>query len=138
MNESTPLPSHLLLFDGVCNLCNGAVQFVLKNDRQGLIHFASIQSPTGSRIYREHGLDPDHPHTMLFISPDGVFRESTAALEIAGHLGGLWGLAKVFKIIPQPLRDRAYLFIASHRYRWFGKHDQCMLPRPEWRHRFVS
>lgn len=130
--------SHLLLFDGVCNLCDGAVQFVLKHDRRCLIHFASIQSVTGSRLYRQQGLDPDSPRTMLLITPQGVFRESDAALEIASLLGGVWGLAKLLKILPRGLRDQAYLFVARHRYRWFGKKDQCLLPRPEWKSRFLD
>ncbi|TDU71346.1 putative DCC family thiol-disulfide oxidoreductase YuxK [Prosthecobacter fusiformis] len=138
MSDVTSPPSHLLLFDGVCNLCDSSVQFVLKHDRKGIIHFASIQSEVGSRLYRQHGLDPEHPHSMLFISPKGVFKESDAALEIAGHLGGLWSLLKIFKFIPRALRDQAYLFVASNRYRWFGQKDACALPRPEWRHRFLS
>ena len=76
-----------MIFDGVCNLCDGAVQFVLKHDAQGRIHFGSIQSETGSQFYRQHGLDPEKPHTMLFISPQGVFHQSDAALEIASAAG---------------------------------------------------
>ncbi len=129
---------YLLLFDGVCNLCDGAVQFVLKHDTQGRIHFGSIQSEAGSQLYRQHGLDPEKPHTMLFISPKGAFHQSDAALEIADQLGLPWSLAKVFKVIPKTLRDRAYRFVADHRYQWFGKHDQCALPRPEWRGRFLK
>lgn len=138
MSDSRPQPSHLLLFDGVCNLCHGAVQFILKRDRSGIIHFASIQSETGRKIYQEQGLDPDHPESMLLITPKGVFQESAAALEIASLLGGFWRLSLVFKILPRGLRDPLYRFIASHRYRWFGKKQQCPLPRPEWRHRFIA
>jgi len=130
--------SHLLLFDGVCNLCDGAVQFLLKRDRRGLIHFASIQSDLGSELYRQHGLDPERPNTMLLITPKGVFHQSDAALEIAGLLGGVWRLARIFKFLPRSVRDSMYLFIADHRYRWFGKKDQCLLPRPEWRARFLD
>ncbi|MEN3940325.1 thiol-disulfide oxidoreductase DCC family protein [Prosthecobacter sp. SYSU 5D2] len=138
MTAQAQFPTHIWLFDGVCNLCHEGVQFVLKHDRQGLIHFASIQSEAGRKLYSEHGLDPDAPDTMLFITPDGAFRESDAALELAAYLGGLWSLTRIFKIIPRPLRDRAYLFIARHRYQWFGKKDACPLPRPEWRDRFLD
>lgn len=138
MTNAPPAWTHLLLFDGECNLCNGAVQFVLKHDKRGLIHFGSIQSEAGSRIYREHGLNPDEPGTMLLVTPDGIFRESSAALEIAGLLGGTWSLAKVFKIVPRPLRDSIYRYVAAHRYQWFGKRDECMLPRPEWKQRFLK
>lgn len=129
---------YILLFDGVCNLCDNAVQFILKHDRRGLIHFASIQSDFGSRRYRELGLNPEAPDSMILLTPHGVFRESSAALEIAGLLGGPWPLAKVFKIVPRFIRDAVYRYVATHRYQWFGKHDQCMLPRPEWRKRFLA
>lgn len=130
--------SHLLLFDGVCHLCDGAVQFILRHDQQDKIHFASIQSELGSRLYREHGLDPDTPQSMLLITPDGVLQESDAALEIARLLGWPWSLAGLLRLIPHFLRDPVYRFIASHRYQWFGRHDHCMLPKPEWRQRFLS
>lgn len=138
MIASPPRWTHLLLFDGVCNLCDAAVQFVLKHDRQGIIHFVSIQSETGSRLYREHGLNPEQPESMLFITPQGVYRESDAALQIAALFGGWWRMVTVCQVLPRWLRDSAYRFIASHRYQWFGKHDQCMLPRPEWRKRFLN
>lgn len=138
MSDVRSQPSHLLLFDGVCNLCHGAVQFILKRDRREIIHFASIQSDTGRKIYQQQGLDPEQPTSMLLITPKGTFQESDAALEIAYLLGGFWRLTFIFKILPRWMRDPVYRFIASHRYRWFGKKDQCPLPRPEWRHRFLS
>lgn len=132
------LPDHLLLFDGVCHLCHGAVQFILRHDREGQICFASIQSATGQRVYAQHGLDPEEPHTMLYVSPRGVFRESSAALEIARTLGLPWSLGLVFKAVPRRLRDALYRLIARNRYRWFGKKDACPLPQPEWRARFLD
>lgn len=138
MPAALPEHPHLLLFDGVCNLCDGAVQFILKRDSKGIIHFGSIQSPEGSQIYRANGYNPDHPESMLLITPKGVFHESDAALEIARLIGMPWSLATIFKIIPRPIRDLCYKFVAEHRYQWFGKKDQCMLPRPEWRQRFIS
>jgi predicted DCC family thiol-disulfide oxidoreductase YuxK len=138
MTTQAQLPTHIWLFDGVCNLCHKGAQFVLRHDPQGIIHFASIQSDVGRKLYRQNGLDPDAPDTMLLITPEGAFRESDAALKLADYLGGLWSLAKIFKIIPRPLRDRIYLLIASHRYQWFGKKDGCQLPRPEWRDRFLD
>ncbi|HCN28087.1 MAG TPA: hypothetical protein DIT64_04770 [Verrucomicrobiales bacterium] len=130
--------TNLLLFDGVCHLCDSTVQFVLRHDTSGRIHFCPIQSETGSRLYREHGFDPAAPHTMLLLTPDGALRESDAAIEIARLLGGIWRLALVLKIIPRPLRDAAYRFIASRRYRWFGRHGACLVPLPEWRARFLQ
>lgn len=128
---------NLLLFDGVCNLCNHTVQFVLERDRQGLVHFGSIQSETGSRLYREHGYDPEHPDSMLLLTPKGAFRESDAAMEIARLLGGWWKLLTVLKILPRWLRNAAYRSVARNRYRLFGKKDRCMMPRPEWKQRFL-
>ena len=130
--------SHLLLFDGVCNLCAGSVQFVLSHDKSGLIYFCSIQSELGSKLYREQGFNPAAPQSMLFITPEGFFSKSDAALKLAEVMGGPLSCLRFLKIIPRPLRDAAYSFIAANRYRFFGKKDQCWLPRPEWKTRFVS
>ena len=130
--------THLLLFDGICHLCDGAVQFILPRDQQGRIHFCPIQSELGSRLYREHGLDPTTPHTMLLLTPQGACKESAAALEIARQLGWPWRLAGILVLIPRPVRDAAYRLVARNRYRWFGRHDSCMMPRPEWRGRFLE
>jgi predicted DCC family thiol-disulfide oxidoreductase YuxK len=131
-------PSHLLLFDGICNLCNGSVQFILKRDRREVFHFASIQSATGDRIYREKGLDPSNPKSLLLITPKGTFQESDAVLEIAYLLGGLWQLTYILKLLPLRFRDLIYQFISRNRYKWFGRKPTCTLPRPEWKHRFLS
>lgn len=131
-------PQNLLLFDGVCHLCSSTVQFILKHDPSGVIHFCSIQSDLGRRLYTERGFDPDNPEAFILITPRGTFARSDAALEIARLLGGVWRLVQVLKLVPTWLRDRVYLFIARHRYRWFGKEQQCMLPNPEWRDRFVE
>ena len=128
----------LLLFDGVCNLCAGSVQFVLRHDRSGLVRFCSIQSETGSKLYREHGFDPQRPDTMLLITDHGAFSQSDAALELSRLMGGWLNIMFVLRCVPRPVRDAAYRFIASNRYRLFGKKDQCWLPRPEWKERFVS
>jgi predicted DCC family thiol-disulfide oxidoreductase YuxK len=138
MSDSSPPWTHLLLFDGVCNLCDRSVQFILQHDPRGLIHFCSIQSETGSRLYRAQGLDPENPTAMLLLTPAGTFTESDAAIEIGRLLGGRLRCALLLKVIPKSLRDRAYRFIARNRYRWFGRKDQCMMPRPEWRQRFVE
>jgi predicted DCC family thiol-disulfide oxidoreductase YuxK len=130
-------PPYLLLFDGICRLCDQSVQFILRHDQQQRICFCSIQSPAGRQWYQQLGLNPDQPETMVLIGPQGAYRKSDAALEIANLLGGVWRLAILFKIIPRPLRDAAYLLIARHRYRWFGRHSQCPLPQPEWHDRFV-
>lgn len=129
---------NLLLFDGICHLCNGTVQWVLQHDPAGRISFCPIQSETGRQLYRQHGLDPEQPGTMLLITDRGVHARSDAALEIARLIGRPWSLLRAFRLIPKRLRDGAYGLIAANRYRWFGRHDQCMLPRPEWRQRFLD
>lgn len=138
MNCYDAAHDHLLLFDGICHLCDGGVQTLVKIDKHARIRFASIQSELGARLYREHGLDPQAPHTMLFITPHGAFRASDAGIEIARALGGWWSLAVIFKALPRSLRDALYYFIARHRYQWFGKHQSCMLPTPELRQRMLS
>lgn len=138
MPHYDPSHDHLLLFDGVCHLCDASVQFILKRDPAGRIKFAPIQSPLGSQLYRQHGLDPAVPNAMLFLTPHGAFQASDAALEIARTLGGLWKLALIFKLLPRPLRDAAYYFLARNRYRWFGKHDACMMPTPELKARMLA
>jgi predicted DCC family thiol-disulfide oxidoreductase YuxK len=129
---------YLLLFDGVCHLCAASVQFVLQHDRSRLIHFCSIQSELGSKLYREQGLDPAKPHTMLFMTPQGVYSKSDAALKLAEVMGGTVSWLSFLKFIPRRLRDFVYSFIATNRYRLFGKAEQCWLPRPEWQARFLS
>lgn len=138
MPHFDPICDHLLLFDGVCHLCNGSVQFILKRDPAGRIKFAPIQSPLGSQLYTQHGLDPAAPSAMLFLTPRGAFQASDAALEIARTLGGVWKLALIFKPLPSALRDAAYHFIARNRYRWFGKDESCMMPTPELKARMLE
>jgi predicted DCC family thiol-disulfide oxidoreductase YuxK len=126
-----PEHDHLLLFDGVCHLCDGGMRFIVRHDPQARIAFAPIQSTLGQRLYAEHGLDPAAPNTMLFVTPKGSFQASNAAIELARRLGGAWAWAAVFKVVPRPLRDAAYAFVASNRYRWFGKDDVCIMPTPD-------
>lgn len=128
----------LVLFDGVCNLCQGSVQFILLRDPKGRFRFASLQSEEGRRRLTEHGLPPESLSSLVLIENGKAYRRSTAALRIARHLSGAWPLAAVFLIVPRPLRDLAYDFVARNRYRWFGKTESCMLPRPEWRERFLG
>ncbi len=135
----TPSPwTNLLLFDGICHLCQHTVQLVLAHDKKGVIHFCSIQSELGSRLYREHGLNPEQPHSLLLLTPNGAFIESDAGLEVARLLGGWRRLLLMFKIVPKGLRDAVYRWVSRNRYRWFGRDVQCWLPRPEWKGRFHS
>lgn len=127
-----------ILFDGVCNLCNGSVQFILRRDPGQRFRFASLQSEAGRRLVTGHGLDPDELSSVILIEDGRVYRESTAALRIARHLSGAWKLLRVFVLIPRPIRDAVYRLIARNRYRWFGKQETCWLPTPELRARFLD
>jgi predicted DCC family thiol-disulfide oxidoreductase YuxK len=134
-----PTPwTNLLLFDGVCGLCIRAVQSILERDPEGRVHFASIQSDLGRQLYREQGFDAENPTSMVLLTPRGAFAHSDAAIEMARILGGRSRWLALLKIIPRPIRDLVYRFIARHRYQWFGKRDQCMLPQPGWQERFVA
>jgi len=127
----------IVLFDGVCNLCSGSVQFVLKRDLEGRFRFASLQSEAGRSLMLEHGLDPDALSSVVLVEDGRAYQESSAALRIARHLPGAWKLLRVFAVVPRPLRDAVYRLIARHRYRWFGKTEACWLPTPELRARFL-
>ena len=127
-----------MLFDGVCHLCDASVRFIVRHDPKGRIKFAPIQSPLGREFYTKHGLDPESPNAMLFLTPHGGFQASDAALEIARTLGGAWKAALLFKPVPRALRDAVYDFIARNRYRWFGKDEACMMPTPELKERVAT
>lgn len=127
-----------ILFDGVCNLCNGSVQFILRRDPQARFRFASLQSEAGQRLVTQQGLDPQVLSSVILIEDGKVYRESTAALRIARHMTGAWKLLRVFVLVPRPIRDAVYRLIARNRYRWFGKSETCWLPTPELRARFLD
>jgi len=127
----------ILLFDGVCNLCNASVQWVLKRDRRGLFRFAALQSDVGQQLLQQHGLDSKNFDTVVLVESERVFLRSDAPLEIVRRLGGAWRLLYALKLIPRPLRDSVYNFVARNRYRWFGRQEVCMIPKPAWKERFL-
>jgi len=132
----------LLLYDGVCPLCNGAVRFILRHDRRGIVRFAPLASAAGREARRRHGV-PDDADSLVLLADgiDGTERahlRSDAMLELVGALGGVWNILLVVRYIPRPFRDALYSFIARRRYRWFGRYDACPLPPPEHRSRFLE
>ena len=127
----------IVLFDGVCNFCNGAVNFIIRNDRSGRIKFAPLQSEIGEQLRLEHSITPD-TDSLVFVESGKAYTHSTGALKIAKALGGIWQLAYAFTILPEPVRDWFYKAFAKNRYKWFGKKDVCMMPTPEIRERFLS
>ena len=140
MDSSNPI----IFYDGVCGLCNRLVQFLLKHDRDGRLRYASLQSDFAAKVLRPHGIDPKDLDTLhvveSFKQPDErVLQRSDAVLRAARELGGIWSpLARLAKIVPRPLRDLFYRFVARNRYRVFGKYDTCMLPDPNQRNRFLD
>lgn len=132
------LNKSILLFDGVCNLCNSSVQWVIDRDRQGQFQFASLQSEFSKQKLKQFGVKNEDLNTVVLIDGDRVFKRSSAALEVLKKLGGGWQLFYVFKIVPAPIRDIVYNFIAKNRYRWFGKEESCRIPTPELKSRFLD
>lgn len=128
----------LILFDGVCNVCNGFVTFILPRDLRDQFQFGSLQSHTAAEVLRKFPLAPRDVSTVILIEEGKLFTRSTAVLRIARKLGGLWSLAYPLIVIPPFIRDGLYDFVARHRYRLFGKRDACMIPKPEWRDKFVD
>ena len=122
----------VLMFDGVCNLCNGFVQFVIKNDKKSIFRFASLQSDFAAKsLNLKQQVDGDYNTVYLLNEKNQLLSKSDVSIEICKRLGGIWTLALLFKLVPKSIRDHAYDFIAKNRYRFFGKKDQCMIPSPE-------
>jgi predicted DCC family thiol-disulfide oxidoreductase YuxK len=129
--------NHIVLFDGVCNLCNGLVRFIIRKDRNAKIKFAPFQSSEGRSILQKSGLNPTDFDTVIYFTVNMCFQRSTAVLRILKDLGGGWSLFYVFIIIPVSIRDFFYNLIARNRYKIFGKTDSCMVPSPEISDRFL-
>jgi predicted DCC family thiol-disulfide oxidoreductase YuxK len=128
----------IILFDGVCVLCNRSVRHIIRNDPAGRFRMAALQSAAGRRLLTEHGLDPDALDTVVLIERGRVYTRSDAALRILRGLSGPsrhWWLAR---FVPRPVRDAAYGLVVRNRYQWFGKRSACMTPRPIDRHRFLD
>ncbi len=128
----------LILFDGVCNLCNGAVRFIIRHDVHAYFQFASLQSPQAKKVLRDKGIEGEGMNSLALIENGVIYRKSTAVLKIFRHLSGLWKACNLFLVIPRFVRDGIYDFISRNRYRWFGKKSVCMVPKPEWRTRFID
>ncbi len=136
----TPNPfidKEILLFDGVCNLCHGFVQFVITRDAKAVYSFASLQSDLGQQLLQQFQLEEDLKSVIL-ISGNKAYTKSDVPLMVGQTLGGVWSIARLGWIIPKFLRDAVYSLIANNRYKLFGKTEACMLPRPEWKKRFLA
>jgi predicted DCC family thiol-disulfide oxidoreductase YuxK len=129
--------SSIVLFDGVCNFCNGAVNFIIRHDRRGRFRFAPLQSEKGERLRGEYSIPPE-TDSLVLVEDGRAYTHSTAALRIAKGLGGVWQLAYAFILVPRPVRDWFYRTFAKNRYKWFGKKDVCMIPTPAIKEKFLT
>jgi predicted DCC family thiol-disulfide oxidoreductase YuxK len=136
--ELPPQAEAIVLFDGVCNLCNASVNFVIDRDRPGRIAFASLQSTSGQALLAEHGLPTSDFDTMVLIEKGRPYTRSTAALRVMRKMRMPWPLLYPLILVPPLLRNPFYNFVARRRYRWFGKQEACRIPTPELRQRFLE
>ena len=127
----------IILFDGVCNLCNTSVLFVIKRDTKDHFRFAALQSEIGQSLAKKHQLDTTQVDSIVLIMKDKVFIKSSAALNISRYLKGAYPLLFLFIIIPSFIRNWVYDYVAKNRYRWYGKKDQCMIPTKELKSKFL-
>lgn len=134
----------IILYDGVCGLCNRLVQFLLKHDKEGRLRFAALQSDFAAKVLTRHGFDPKDLDTVHVIENydqpgERVLQRSDAILSAGRELGGFWGASSsIARVVPRALRDVVYRLVATNRYRMFGKYDTCMLPDPSQRSRFLD
>lgn len=139
-NLVLPLDEHqqLILFDGVCNLCNASVQYIIKHDKKDKFRFTALQSELGQNIMKQFNRDHTKLDSILLYIPDGgLWSKSSAALKIASQLGFPRNFMQVFFVVPKFIRNWAYDYIAKNRYRWYGKKTACMVPTPEIKSKFL-
>ena len=140
---SGPEGAHLVLYDGVCGLCDRLVQFLLTHDHRCVFNFASLQSATGQAMVEQYGRDSRDLTSFYVVAdyrtPDSrLLMKSDAALFVAGELAWPWKTMRMVRLVPKGFRDRMYDLVARYRYRVFGRYERCLMPRPEFRSRFVD
>lgn len=136
--QNLPKNKKIILFDGVCNLCNGAVQFIIKHDKKDTFRFTALQSDLGKDICSYIGVDQTKIDSIILYNPGvAYYYKSSAAIEIAEELGGIYSLISIFKILPEKIRNYIYDYIAKNRYKWYGKKESCMIPTTELKDKFL-
>lgn len=128
----------ILLFDGVCNLCNGFVQFVIRRDPKGKFRFAALQSEIGQTLLRQANMPTEELSTVILYENGKFYTHSSVPLLVVKRFGGAWPLLYGLVIVPKFIRDGIYNWVARNRYRWFGKRESCMIPTPELKSRFLG
>lgn len=136
--ENLPKGKQLILFDGVCNLCNSSIQYVIKHDKKNRFMFTALQGDVGQQVLEKYQIDTSKTDSILLYSEiNGLSTKSSAALNIAKHLGFPRNLMAIFFIVPTGIRNWVYDFVAKNRYKWYGKKDACMIPTPELKQKFL-
>ena len=140
---SNPAPTVIVLYDGVCGLCNRLTQFILQRDRHDRFRFASLQSDFATNLLKRHGIDPLDLDTVHLVVDQGepsekVLSRSDAIIHALTQLGGFWAIFSLGKILPTPIRDALYKVVATNRYRFFGKYDVCLMPEERFEHKFLD
>lgn len=127
----------IILFDGICNFCNGSVRFIIDRDPLGTFQFASLQSEVGQELLESYSI-PKTTDSIVLIEEHNAYIESTAALKVCSRLQWPWKMLSLFRIVPKPIRDSLYKWIAKNRYKWFGKQETCILPTENIQNRFIE
>ena len=128
----------IILFDGVCNLCNGFVNFIIQRDKKNSFQFGSLQSAKVQELLKQYNYTSTQMSTVILLENEKIHTQSTAVIKIAKQLGGIWALFNAFIIVPRFIRDFLYNLVARHRYRLFGRRDACMIPGSEWNAKFIE
>jgi len=136
--ENLPRDKKIILFDGVCNLCDSTVQFIIKHDKKDIFRFVAIQSDLGQKIIKYISIDTSKTDSIILYEPGhSYYYKAEAAIKIIGQLGGIYSMISVFSVIPKWLSSKVYDYIARNRYKWYGKKDECMIPTPELKAKFL-
>jgi len=128
----------IILFDGICNFCNSTVIFVIKRNKKKIIQFAALQTGIGQKLLQEYNQPAESMQSFVFIESGKVYTRSAAALKVCRYLNGIWPLCYGFIIVPKFIRDGIYNWIAGNRYKWFGVRQECMIPTPDVKERFLQ
>lgn len=136
--EKLPKDKKLILFDGVCNLCDATVQFIIKHDKQDVFRFVALQSELGQEIVKYIGVDTSKTDSIILYEPGrAYYYKAEAAIRIAKELGGIYSLVGIFSVLPNWFSNKIYDYVARNRYKWYGKKEQCMIPTPEMKAKFL-
>jgi len=134
-----PKDKKILLFDGVCNLCNTSVQFVIKHDKTDIFRFVPLQSELGIKIINHIGIDTKHTDSFVLYEPGkAYYYKAEAALKAVAEFGGMYSLLQIFHVLPKFISNAVYDYVAKNRYKWYGKQESCMIPSPELKSKFLT